>query len=151
MSKVPCFILLSPKGAYLSKRSLDDLAQVFLNKASGDEAALQRLIDTTDVPDEVLGFHAQQAVEKLIKAVLAYSQSPPPRSHDIAYLITLVEDVGVPAPPNVYELEALNPWAIEFRYEDSFGEVFDRAAATILVAKVRSWAEEILTPKHEGQ
>jgi hypothetical protein len=39
-------------------------AQVLLIKASEDESAVR----ATGNPDAVLGFHAQQAVEKLMKA-----------------------------------------------------------------------------------
>ena len=42
-------------------------AQVLLIKASEDESALQ----ATGNPDAVLGFHAQQAVEKLMKALIS--------------------------------------------------------------------------------
>jgi hypothetical protein len=40
-------------------------AQILLIKAAEDEAILQ----TDCVSDSILGFHAQQAVEKLIKAL----------------------------------------------------------------------------------
>jgi hypothetical protein len=42
-----------------------------MKKAAGDEAILARLIEDADIPDDALGFHAQQAVEKMIKAILA--------------------------------------------------------------------------------
>ena len=42
-------------------------AQILLIKAAEDEAALH--VDGN--PESVLGFHAQQAVEKLIKALLS--------------------------------------------------------------------------------
>jgi HEPN domain-containing protein len=42
-------------------------AQVLLIKASEDEAALR----ATGNPEAVLGFHAQQAVEKLMKALIS--------------------------------------------------------------------------------
>jgi hypothetical protein len=52
----------------LPKRDGRDLARVLANKAAGDEAALDGLWQDSDVPDQVLGFHAQQAVEKRIKS-----------------------------------------------------------------------------------
>ena len=48
-------------------RSGDDLAQLLMEKAAGDEKILLRLIDEDDIPDDGLGFHAQQAVEKMTK------------------------------------------------------------------------------------
>lgn len=38
-------------------------------KAASDEAILSKLLGDSEVPDDVLGFHAQQAVGKLLKAV----------------------------------------------------------------------------------
>jgi hypothetical protein len=41
-----------------------DLADVFLRKARDDLTALTRLASDPQVADEIVGFHAQQAVEK---------------------------------------------------------------------------------------
>jgi len=49
------------------------------------EKALRGLIDDDDIPDDVLGFHAQQAVEKILKAVLAANDLGYERTHNIAY------------------------------------------------------------------
>jgi hypothetical protein len=46
-------------------RSGDDLAALLIAKAAGDEKSLFRLIDEDDIPDDGLGFHAQQASEKM--------------------------------------------------------------------------------------
>ena len=55
-----------------------ELASLLVRKAEGDEAILDRLLDDPDVPDDVLGFHAQQAIEKRLKAVLAQVRILPP-------------------------------------------------------------------------
>jgi hypothetical protein len=52
-----------------------ELALLLVGKAEGDESILDRLLDDHDVPDDVLGFHVQQAVEKRLKAVLALNES----------------------------------------------------------------------------
>ena len=51
-----------------------ELARLLLRKAKQDQYAMNRLLDDPSAPDEVIGFHAQQAVEKMIKAVLAHRQ-----------------------------------------------------------------------------
>lgn len=48
-----------------------DLARRFLALADRDIKAFQRLADSTEIDDAAVGFHAQQAVEKCLKAVLA--------------------------------------------------------------------------------
>lgn len=51
------------------KHDLHDLAARFARKARSDEIALEKLADDPDVPDDLIGFHAQQGLEKLLKAV----------------------------------------------------------------------------------
>jgi len=48
-----------------------ELAELLLQKAEQDEFALDKLIPDPNSPDEIIGFHAQQAIEKMLKAVLA--------------------------------------------------------------------------------
>jgi HEPN domain-containing protein len=47
-----------------------DRPEVLLHKARQDELVVERLLGDRDVDDDTLGFHAQQAAEKLLKAVL---------------------------------------------------------------------------------
>ncbi len=68
-----------------------ELASLLVRKAEGDEAILDRLLDDSDVPDDVLGFHAQQAIEKRLKAVLAFCGIDFERTHSIGYLTSLLE------------------------------------------------------------
>jgi HEPN domain-containing protein len=128
----------------LPGRDLGDLAQVLARKAAGDEAALVKLADDHEVPDDVLGFHAQQAVEKLIKAVLANGGVEYPRVHDIAYLIVVLQDHGIEAPPDVPKLEALTPWGANLRYEEVREATLNRGEAVAAVEAVRRWAEALL-------
>lgn len=44
---------------------------LLLRKAREDEFTVEKLIPDPASSDEVIGFHAQQAVEKVLKAVLA--------------------------------------------------------------------------------
>lgn len=97
-------------------RSGDDLAMLLMDKAAGDEKILFRLIDEDDIPDDGLGFHAQQAVEKMVKAVLAHHDVLYERTHNIAYLLKLLDGASIPKPDNAGELPNLSPWAAEFRY-----------------------------------
>lgn len=65
------------------RRARSDLAL-----ASGDRAL-------ADVLYEDLCFHAQQAAEKAIKAVLVHRQVAFPRTHAIVDLLTLASRAGV--------------------------------------------------------
>ena len=55
-----------------------DHPDVLLRKAFQDELVLERLLADPDVDDDTLG-HAQQAIEKLLKAALAIRQVGPVR------------------------------------------------------------------------
>lgn len=50
---------------------INELASGLLARAHDDAAAVHAVIDVAGVTDAIVGFHAQQAVEKSIKAVLA--------------------------------------------------------------------------------
>lgn len=71
-----------------------DRPEVLLRKARQDELVLERLLDDREVDDDTLGFHAQQAVEKLLKAILASRSVDYPRTHNIRVLIELLAKDG---------------------------------------------------------
>jgi HEPN domain-containing protein len=118
-----------------------DVANVLLAKALGDEASLRALREHPEVPDEVVGFHAQQAVEKQIKAVLTAHDIPFTKTHELSFLVGLIDENKIDVPPVLEEAEMLTDWAVEFRYEGDEPPALDRAGALTLVIKVREWAE----------
>jgi HEPN domain-containing protein len=118
-----------------------DLARVLLARAIEDETLIRKVSSDTDIADAIVGFHAQQAVEKLIKAVLAARGVAFMKSHALSYLIGLVEANEIEAPDELAETDVLSPWAVEFRYEGEESPPLDRSAALTLVGQVRTWAE----------
>jgi hypothetical protein len=122
-------------------RSGNELAQLLMEKAAGDEKILFRLIDDEDIPDDGLGFHAQQAVEKMIKAVLAHNEVVYERTHNIAYLLTLLDGGSIPKPDRADDLPNLSPWAAELRYARQPETVPDRQEMCSLVEQTKTWAE----------
>jgi HEPN domain-containing protein len=88
-------------------------AQIFLIKAAEDEAALH----ADGNPDTVLGFHAQQAVEKLIKAFLSQLGTPFELTHNLARLQTVLSAAGEVLPATPLPLGALNDYAVVYRYD----------------------------------
>jgi hypothetical protein len=65
---------------------------------------------------EDLCFDAQQAAEKAIKALLVKKGIAFPYVHDIAYLLTLVEQNAVQIPDPVGRAEDLTRYAVVTRY-----------------------------------
>jgi HEPN domain-containing protein len=96
------------------------------------------------VADSIVGFHAQQAVEKLLKATLAARGVAYPWTHDIRRLMELLEEAGAALPDSLAEARRLTPWAAEFRYGETLDDKLDRQAARRLVGAVRAWAEQLV-------
>lgn len=121
-----------------------DLALRFLHLADRDIRALNVLVRSEDVDDETIGFHAQQAVEKSLKAALALRRIPFRKTHDLSELLDLMEEHGVPAPPFVHSLDELNPYGVLLRYE--LGEIgpFDRVQAQAMARAVKDWAAHLV-------
>jgi HEPN domain-containing protein len=117
---------------------------VLVRKAEGDEAILDRLLDDPDVPDDALGFHAQQTIEKRLKAVLALHGIDFQRTHNIGYLISLLDHHKIDVPGDRGQLEELSPWAAGARYEDAFDTALDRIAVREMVSLVRDWSDRLL-------
>ncbi len=119
-----------------------DLARHFLAMADRDLRAFQKLVDDPDVDEATVGFLAQQAVEKCLKAVLARHDRPFRRTHDLAELLDSLADAGAPLPPDADTLDELTPYAVEFRYGFVEPTGLDRNAVKRAVEEVRVWAEE---------
>lgn len=115
---------------------------MLLGRADGDLALVRHVLDSADIPDAIVGFHAQQAVEKSLKAVLAGREVDYAKTHALGYLIELVQTNGLDAPPAVLAAAELNPWAVEFRYEADAEPALDRHATLELIEGIRRWAEE---------
>ena len=121
----------------------------YLKKADEDAEVVFRVPDEVLAADSVFGFHAQQAVEKLLKAVLAARAVAFRRTHQIRELMVVLDDAGIPIPPDLADLDELTPFAVEFRYDDvPVGEepALDRPAIRDRVRRLRAWIESILSP-----
>lgn len=116
-------------------------ARLLVRKAVEDETAVEKLARDSEVADSVVGFHAQQAVEKLFKAVLAAEGAEYPFTHDLRHLIDLLSRAGRPLPSGLEHARRLAPWATEFRYGESIEDKLDRAGALDTIRAVREWAE----------
>ncbi len=86
----------------------------------------------------------------MIKAVLAHNEVSYERTHNIAYLLTLLDGVGIPKPDQADDLPNLSPWAAELRYARQPEAVPDRPAMRSLVEQTKVWAEAQLTGVYDG-
>lgn len=118
-----------------------DAADLFLRKAASDLAAAQTLGADQEQDDDVVGFHAHQAVEKSLKAVVVVRALEIPLSHDIGLLVRLLDPAGEELPAEIAEADWLNPWAVTMRYDEpDIG--LDRAQAVQVAHTCLAWARE---------
>jgi HEPN domain-containing protein len=86
-------------------------------KGMEDLAVLEPILRTKRIGDEIFGFHAQQAVEKFLKAWLWTLGVSPPKKHDLRLLCLMVSNAGASLPQQFTDLMDLTDFATVFRYE----------------------------------
>ena len=88
-------------------------ARVLLIKAAEDERALH----APENSDAIIGFHAQQAVEKLMKALLAALNLTFELTHNLDRLRVSLEAAGENLPKIAIPLNQLTDYAVVYRYD----------------------------------
>jgi HEPN domain-containing protein len=94
-------------------------ARMLLDLAKDDLAALEVLMGSWRVSANIYGFHAQQAVEKGLKAWLSLEGVLYPRTHSLGDLMDLLEDNSIDGASQFRSLQRLTPFAVQLRYETS--------------------------------
>jgi HEPN domain-containing protein len=99
----------------------------WLVKAETDYRAARREFEAGDVPSyDVTCFHAQQCVEKLMKAIMIHNEIVPPRIHNLARLSELVKPLCPGLDLAIEDLNHLTTLGMAVRYP---GESADRSDA----------------------
>lgn len=122
------------------------LAKKFLRKADQDMTVLEKWRQDPDIAGEILGFHAQQAAEKMLKAILSYKGIEVPLTHRLADLIDLGKDHGIVLTERLEDIRFLTPFAVEFRYDlyEEDEEPVDFEEIFALLKELRKWAKTII-------
>jgi HEPN domain-containing protein len=126
----------------LSERDPTAEAAVLARKAADDATAMQLLASNQEISDEIIGFHAQQAVEKGLKAVLGSRGVEFEYTHDLHRLIAEVTAAVGEFPFDIPQVVALTEHAVPLRYDEILDtEPLNRAATVALVEEVGKWAD----------
>lgn len=89
----------------------------WISYAQADMSAARTLADNrADNVPATSAFHAHQAVEKAIKALLVAAQVTFQKEHDLSLLLGLVPSDRFPRIHEVGSLADLNPYAVATRY-----------------------------------
>ena len=126
------------------ERFSPDDPREWLNRARSNLALARKC--APDVYVEDLCFEAQQAAEKSIKAVMISHEIEFPYVHNLALLLSILEETGVTIPNKVRRAARLTPYAVDSRYpgvELPTSEEEYRDAVAVAEAVIQ-WAEEQL-------
>jgi HEPN domain-containing protein len=121
-----------------------DLPGDLLALAREDLAAAEALDRAERVSDASVGFHAQQAVEKALKAAIASRDQDFPFAHDIGLLMQLCQDSGLKLPTDLAEADRLTPYAAAIRYGLGDPGAVPTSDALRWAALAIEWAESEL-------
>lgn len=95
-------------------------------------------------------FHAQQAAEKYLKALLTWHQIEFPKTHDIEQLLELVEPAIGEAISSINNSSELTPYGVDIRYPGDLPDpdLAETRRALELARKVRDNVLRELPPVH---
>jgi HEPN domain-containing protein len=119
-----------------------EVSRILTEKATEDAIAVREFAGNADIADSIIGFHAQQAVEKWLKAVMANRGLKQTRTHDIDRLLEILASDGCELPPDGTRLDELTQYAVPLRYDQLLdAEPLDCEATIRVVAEVGKWAD----------
>jgi HEPN domain-containing protein len=112
-----------------------ELVRGWVRKGDGDRLALDVTLRAGAL--EAACFHAQQAVEKYLKAFLTHRGVPFPYSHNLAKLVELCAGVDSEFRSLLPTVEPPTPFAVRPRYDPSFSpseRIADESRSAALAA-----------------
>jgi len=126
-----------------------DYALTLLHLADRDVRAFLALKNDVhwNVDPHTICFHAQQGVEKAIKAVLVSQNLEVGRTHDLNQLFYQIEKLSLAFPISLEELSKLNPYAVTVRYDDQEVNTITLHEAEMILTRVLEWATAIISSR----
>ena len=101
---------------------MNEETEKWITKGLNDYKTAEKLLNLPEdeIITDTLCFHAQQAVEKLLKAFLVENNIEFGRTHDIEYLIKLCSQKDSEFSTLIGSVKNLTDYAVEVRYPDDF-------------------------------
>jgi HEPN domain-containing protein len=91
-------------------------ADAWMAKAHNDLVCIRNNIAGSEVPTDAVCFHAQQAAEKAVKALIAARGNAPQRTHDLTTLLNDARAAGWSVDPLRTPCDVVNPYSVTARY-----------------------------------
>lgn len=129
-----------------NKRFPPDDPREWLSRAKSNLTKARNTPETPEIYLEDLCFDAQQAAEKAIKAVLIHLGVRFPYIHDLAQLLSLVEQADQSVSESIRRAASLSDYAVETRYpglaEPVTLQEYEEAVA--IAEEVVQWAQDVI-------
>lgn len=97
-----------------------EIVHQWFRKAESDLQNIRNNLAADIVPTDTVCFHAQQAIEKLLKGVLVAYGRNVGKTHDLVKLLTDVADLVPELMPFEEQFEELSEYGVAVRYPDDF-------------------------------
>ena len=119
------------------KGTMNPLTLEWIQKAEGDYAMMQQSLNSSNPIHDGICFHAQQCIEKYLKAWLQEADIPFTKTHDLEKLLNLI----VPTLPDwkawQTDFSTVSEHAVDFRYPGKAASAADAEHATRICTEVR--------------
>ena len=124
------------------------LVRQWLDKANEDLDTAVLLLRENGRFRGIIAFHAQQAVEKCLKAFLVRHQIEFPKTHDIGRLLERLASVDPIMAATLADADSLTPYGVEVRYPSDAPELLpgEEEDAVQTARRVRDELLTLLTP-----
>ena len=124
---------------------MNEVVQEWIDKAEGDYLTATREADASPPNYDAVCFHAQQCIEKLLKALLTALGKTPPKTHDLTVLDSLLSSIWPECRLPIEQLRLLSTAAVMFRYPGESAGPEEADAALVACKAMRSRLLELLS------
>lgn len=122
-----------------------DLVRGWLEKARRDLVTAEREVEREGAFTDIVCYHAQQAAEKYLKALLTARGIVPPRTHALEDLLLLVMQAFPEAHAFAGNLSLLTPYAVAVRYPELAEPSQEEALEAVRLARrLAAWSDGVL-------
>ncbi|MBJ6748609.1 HEPN domain-containing protein [Geomonas anaerohicana] len=114
----------------------NEIVGMWLHKADNDLQNIRNNLAAEEIPTDTICFHAQQAIEKVLKAVLVAHGQNVSKTHDLVRLLTEVLEFIPELSQYEDSLEEITEYGVAVRYPNGFTEPsLDEAVKAYEIAK----------------
>jgi len=124
---------------------MNEVVNEWIAKAEGDYLTASREICASPPNYDAVCFHAQQCIEKLLKAILIAEGKTSPRTHDLTVLDSMLRTVQPDWHWPIEQLRLLSQAAVTFRYPGESAGAEEAGAALNVCSEMKDKLCEIVT------